>query len=128
MRKIFKGLAVALAFTSVVAASVPAEARRGDDRHGYRGDHRGWDGNRGWRGDRHDRGYRYDRGYRGYYGGRGYYSPRRYYYAPRYGYGYGYGYGHPRYRYHGHRHGDDALIAGIAGLAIGAAIASSNDY
>ena len=121
MHKIFKGLAAALAFTSVVAASVPAEARR-DSRWGYRGDHRGWDGDRGWRGDRH---YRYDRGYRGYYGSRGY-GPRGYY-APRYGYGYGggYGYGYPRYR---HYHNDDALIAGIAGLAIGAAIASSSDY
>jgi len=125
MRNIYKGLAAALAFTSVMAASVPAEARRGDDRYGYRGDHRGWDGNRSWRGDRYDRRDRYDRGYRGYYGSRGYYSPRRYYYAPRHSYGYGY-YGYPRYRYYDHD--NDALIAGIAGLAIGAAIASGSDY
>ena len=123
MRKIFKGLAAALALTSVMAASAPAEARHGDDRYGYRGDYHGWDGGRHWRGDRYDR---YDRGYRGYYGSRGYYDyPRRYYYAPRYSYGYGY-YGYPRYRYYSHD--NDALIAGIAGLAIGAAIASGSDY
>ena len=38
MRKIFKGLAAALALTSAIAASVPAEARRGDDRYHYLGD------------------------------------------------------------------------------------------
>ena len=52
MRKIFKGLAAALALTSAIAASVPAEARRGDDRYAYRGDYHGWDGGRHWRGDR----------------------------------------------------------------------------
>ena len=121
MRNILKGFAMALALGGAVAASAPAEARH-DGWHS-RGDHRGWDGGRHWRGDRYDR---YDRGYRGYYGSRGYYDyPRRYYYAPRYSYGYGY-YGYPRYRYYSHD--NDALIAGIAGLAIGAAIASGSDY
>ncbi len=116
MRNIFKTLVTALALTSAVALSVPAEARRDGWRdrghHGWNG-HRGWRSDHGWHGDRHFSGYR------------GYHGPRGYYRAPRY---YGYGYGYPRYRYYGHRHddGDAALIAGIAGLAIGAAIASGD--
>ena len=121
MRKIFTALVAALTVGSALAASAPAEARR--DRWDYRGDHRGWDHYRGdrYRGDRDYGGYRGDRYYRG---GRGYYGSRDYYYAPRYGYGYGYDY--PRHRYY--RDNDGALIAGIAGLAIGAAIASSDGY
>ena len=125
MRNIFKGLAMALALGGAMAASVPAEARRdGWHRHG---DHRGWDRGRRWDGDRGWRGGRHY-GYRGYHGPRyrGYYGPRYRYYAPRYGYGYGYGY--PRYRYYRDHDNSDALIAGIAGLAIGAAIASADDY
>ena len=116
MRNILKGFAMALALGGAMAASAPAEARR-DGWHS-RGDHRGWDGDRHWRGDR---GWRGDR----YYGYRDYYGPRyRGYYAPRYGYGYGY----PRYRHYRYHHDNDALIAGIAGIAIGAAIASGSDY
>jgi len=116
MTRTMKGLAAALTIGSTLALAAPAEARDGwrDGWHGsreWRSD-RGWHGNRHWRGD----GYRDWRGDRWGYGG--YYR-----YAPRYGYGYGYDY--PRYRYY--RHDDDgALIAGIAGLAIGAAIASGD--
>lgn len=124
MRNILKGFVMALALGGTVAASAPAEARR-DGWHS-RGDDRGWDRGRRWDGDRHWRG---ERGWRGdrHYGYRDYYGPRyRGYYAPRYGYGYGYGY--PRYRHYRYHDGNDALVAGIAGLAIGAAIASSNGY
>jgi hypothetical protein len=122
MNKILTRMVAALALGSALAVSVPAEARdwrgdrgwhRGDDGRGWRGD-RQWRGDRYWRGDRHWRGDRWGRGYG--------YAPRGYY-APRYGYGYGY----PRYRgYYRDRGGDDALIGAIAGLAIGAAIASSD--
>jgi hypothetical protein len=110
MGKILKGLVATLTIGSALAASAPAQARHyhgwgGWNRgHGWHGDHRwhrGWGD--GWRGGWHHR------GWRGYYG-------------PRYGWGY---YGRPRYYYHHHDH-DDALIAGIAALAIGAAIASSD--
>ncbi|WP_240653268.1 hypothetical protein [Sphingomonas crocodyli] len=124
-----KAMVAALAIGGAMVAAVPAEAQRYDrgyygDR-GWRGGDRSWrGGDRYWRGDRGWRGNRY--GYGGYRGPRGYYgyAPRGYgYYGyPRYGYGYGVGYGYPRYRY---GYGNDgALIAGIAGLAIGAAIAS----
>ena len=122
----FKTMIAALAVGSAMVAAVPAEAQRYDrggygDR-GWRGGDRGWRGDRDWRGGRDWRGDRY--GYRDYRGPRGYYgyAPRGYGYGyPRYGYGYGVGYGYPRYRYYNN---DGALIAGIAGLAIGAAIAS----
>ncbi len=119
MRKFIKTAMAALALGGAVTAAVPAQARDWG--------HDGWRGDRGWHGDRVGRG---DRGWRGYGGPRGYYAPR--YYGPRYygpppryySYSYGYGYDYPRYRYYGYDRGGDALLAGIAGLAIGAAIAS----
>lgn len=121
MKSIFTKLVAALTLgAATIAVSVPAEAR---DRWGYSRDHGRWDGGRSWRGDR-GRGDRWDRGYRG---GHGYYAPRGRYYAPRY-YGHGYGYGHPRHRHYYRDHDGDALIGALAGIAIGAAIASSNDY
>jgi hypothetical protein len=122
MNGILKRVTAALALGSVMTLAVPAEAKdwRGDrgwshgDRH-WRGD--GWRGDR-WRGDRHWRGDRWGRGY-------GYYAPRRYYYAPRY-YGYGYGYGPPRHRHYYRGHDGDVLVGALAGIAIGAAIASSD--
>lgn len=118
MKPIFSRMVAAIALGSAMLAAVPAEARR--DRWDHRGDYgRHWDGDRGWRGDRYRGGYRGYDGYRGDYGRRGYYG--RGYYAPRYGYGYGYPRGY------GYRHrdgGDDALIGALAGIAIGAAIAS----
>ncbi len=57
--------------------------------------------------------------HRGYYGGRGYYDRPHYGYAPRRQYDRGY------YRQRD-RSGEAALAAGIVGLALGAAIASSN--
>jgi hypothetical protein len=108
-------MATLVAGTSLMAAA-PAEAR-GDwgDRYERR-----WDGNRDWRGDRWrgDRHWRGDRWGRGY----GYYPPRRHY-APRY---YGYGYGYPRHRHYYRDRGDGALVGALAGIAIGAAIASSD--
>lgn len=127
MNKFLTKAVAALAIGSAAVAAVPAQARDGHwDRGGGRGDWHGDRGDRGrgdWRGDRGYRGYdgyRGGGGYRGYYG----YGGPRYYSAPRY---YGYGYGGPRYRYYGgYRNNDAALFAGVAGLAIGAAIASGN--
>lgn len=117
MNRILTRVVAALTLGSAVAVAVPAEARdwRGD-RGWNRGGDRHWGGDR-WRGDRHWRGgERWGRGY-------GYDAPRRYYRAPRY---YGYGYGYPRERYYYRDRGDGALIGAIAGIAIGAAIASNN--
>jgi len=131
MKPIFTRLVAALVVTSAVATAVPAEAR---DRWGYSRGDRGWDGGRGWRDGRGDRwrgdGWRGGGGWRGdgWRGDRwrgrgyGYYAPRGYdYYAPSY---YGYGYGYPRDRYYYRDRSGDALLGAIAGVAIGAAIAS----
>ncbi|ATE64070.1 hypothetical protein [Rhizorhabdus dicambivorans] len=122
MNRILTKLVAALTVGSAIAVAVPAEARdwRGDRGGWSRGDRHGggdrWRGDR-WRGDRHWRG---DRGWgRGY----GYYAPRGRYYAPRY---YGYGYGYPRHRHYYRDGGGDALVGALAGIAIGAAIASSD--
>jgi len=117
MRPLFTRLVAALVVTGAIAATAPAEAR---DRWGYQRDGHRWDGDRRWRGERGWRGDRW-RGDRWRGSRHGYYhEPRRYYYEPRY---YGYGYGHPRYHYRDR--GGDALVGALAGIAIGAAIASS---
>ena len=73
----------------------------------------------GWSKRQFYRGGRHYRGHRGYYrGGRGYYGDRRYYGGRRH--------------WRGHRHHGDAgaaaIIGGIVGLGIGAAIASQPRY
>ncbi|HVI27664.1 BA14K family protein [Hansschlegelia sp.] len=107
-----------------VRADAMARLNAGDiqevrDRHGHRGGHRGWGGggHRGWHGGGHRGGHRghWNRGWNGgtnygyrRYRGHRYYGGRRYYYGHRY-----------RHRHSGY------WGAGIAGLALGAAIASS---
>lgn len=115
MRNIFKNL-IGAALAGALLSAVPAQARDG----GYR-DYREYRGGHG----RHYRDYdrpryrHYDRHRYGDY--RGYRHDQRGYYRHR---------GPPRVYYHDHYYRDDSgavIAAGVIGLAIGAAIASSRD-
>ena len=99
MKKILTGALACLTAAGALAASVPASARDGDQGRGGRG---GYGSNYGGRSG-------HGSNYGSSYGGRG-------------GYGSSYG-GRSGYGYRDHD-GGGALAAGIAGLAVGAAIAS----
>lgn len=140
MRKILASMLAAVTVAGSIVVAPPADARQRGiwphyGGHGaffngprrfanpgvFRGGNQGWYGNQGWNGNQGWYQGRHRGWYGRNYGWRGYGRPYRYGYSGypyRYGYsGYPYGYGNYGYD---DNDGSDAVVAGIAGLAVGA--------